>query len=259
MCFNVGIYFWQGHQKALEFLTGYLIEYSLSVDNIFVFLLIFSYFSVRPEYQHRALFWGILGALIMRATLIAIGATLISRFHWVIYLFGGFLILTGIRMASQKEEGVHPEANPIVRLFRRFMPVTADYHHSKFFVKVDGRRFATPLAIVLLVIETTDLVFALDSIPAIFGVTHDPFIVYTSNVFAILGLRSLYFALAGLMGLFHYLKVGLSAVLVFIGIKMLLPIFHIEIPIQIALGVIAGILSVSVIASIVRLRKGDIK
>lgn len=259
LSFNVGIYFWRGHEKALEFLTGYLIEYSLSVDNIFVFLLIFSYFSVRPEYQHRALFWGILGALIMRATLIAIGATLISKFHWVIYLFGGFLILTGIRMASQKEEGVHPETNPIVRLFRRFMPVTADYHQSKFFVKVDGRRFATPLAIVLLVIETTDLVFALDSIPAIFGVTHDSFIVYTSNVFAILGLRSLYFALAGLMGLFRYLKIGLSAVLVFIGIKMLLPIFHIEIPIQIALGVIAGILSVSVIASIVRLRKGDIK
>ncbi|MBI1929468.1 TerC family protein [Candidatus Poribacteria bacterium] len=257
--FNVGIYFWRGHEKALEFLTGYLIEYSLSVDNIFVFLLIFSYFSVRPEYQHRALFWGILGALIMRATLIVIGATLISKFHWVIYLFGGFLILTGIRMAFQKEEGVHPETNPIVRLFRRFMPVTADYHHSKFFVKVDGRRFATPLAIVLLVIETTDLVFALDSIPAIFGVTHDSFIVYTSNVFAILGLRSLYFALAGLMGLFHYLKIGLSVVLVFIGIKMLLPIFHIEIPIQIALGVIAGILSVSVIASMVRLRKGDIK
>ncbi len=259
LSFNVGIYFWLGHEKALEFLTGYLIEYSLSVDNIFVFLLIFSYFSVRPEYQHRALFWGILGALIMRATLIVIGATLISKFHWVIYLFGGFLILTGIRMAFQKEEGVHPETNPIVRLFRRFMPVTADYHHSKFFVKVDGRRFATPLAIVLLVIETTDLVFALDSIPAIFGVTHDSFIVYTSNVFAILGLRSLYFALAGLMGLFHYLKIGLSAVLVFIGIKMLLPIFHIEIPIQIALGVIAGILSVSVIASIVRLRKGGIK
>ena len=250
LLFNLGIYFWQGEERALEFLTGYLIEKSLSVDNIFVFLLIFSYFNVPSVYQHKVLFWGILGALIMRAVFIAAGITLIENFHWVIYVFGAFLILTGVRMALQKDRKIRPERNPVLRLFRRFVPVTKGYEGSRFLVKRAGRYLSTPLFVVLLVVETTDILFAVDSIPAILAVTLDPFIVYTSNVFAILGLRALYFAIAGIMRLFHYLHYGLSAILVFVGIKMFLADFY-KIPIGIALGVIAVILIFAVIASVV--------
>lgn len=250
LLFNLGIYFWRGPETALEFFTGYLIEKSLSVDNIFVFILIFSYFSVPALYQHKVLFWGILGALLMRAILIAVGATLIAKFHWIIYVFGGFLILTGVKMAVQKSTGIHPEKNPLVRLFKRFMPVTNAYHGEKFFIKENGRRFATPLFIVLLIVEFTDLVFAVDSIPAIFAITKEPFIVYTSNVFAILGLRSLYFALAGIMGYFHYLKLGLALVLVFVGAKMMLVDIY-KIPIGVSLSVVAGILLISVLVSLI--------
>ncbi len=254
LLFNLVVYFWRGPETALEFLTGYLIEKSLSLDNLFVFLLIFSYFRVPPLYQHKILFWGILGALIMRAVFILTGITLIQEFHWVIYIFGGFLILSGIKMGLQKDKEIHPERNPVLRLFRRFMPVTDSYKDNKFFIKRAGRYLATPLFVVLLVIETTDVIFAVDSIPAILAITQDPFIVYTSNVFAILGLRALYFALAGLMRLFHYLHYGLSAILVFVGIKMLLADIY-KIPVAIALGVVAGILLISVIASIIRPRK----
>jgi tellurite resistance protein TerC len=249
LLFNLGIYFWRGPETALEFLTGYLIEKSLSVDNIFVFLLIFTYFGVLPLYQHKVLFWGILGALIMRAVFIAAGITLIEKFHWTIYLFGAFLVLMGIKMALQKERKIKPERNPLLRLFRRWVPVTDDYAEGRFFVKRAGRYLATPLFIVLIVVETTDVIFAVDSIPAILAITLDPFIVYTSNVFAILGLRALYFALAGVMELFHYLHYGLSTVLVFVGIKMLLADLY-KIPVSIALSVVAGILLVSVMASI---------
>jgi tellurite resistance protein TerC len=254
LIFNLVVYFWRGPETALEFLTGYLIEKSLSLDNLFVFLLIFSYFRVPPLYQHKILFWGILGALIMRAVFILTGITLIQEFHWVIYIFGGFLILSGIKMGLQKDKEIHPERNPVLRLFRRFMPVTDGYKDKKFFIKRAGRYLATPLFVVLLVIETTDVIFAVDSIPAILAITLDPFIVYTSNVFAILGLRALYFALAGLMRLFHYLHYGLSAILVFVGIKMLLAEIY-KIPVAIALGVVASILLISVIASIIRPRE----
>ncbi|HEX2206588.1 MAG TPA: TerC family protein [Longimicrobium sp.] len=223
-----------GQKDALEFLTGYLIELALSVDNIFVFVLIFAYFKVPPKYQHRVLFWGVLGALVMRGVMIAMGALLIERFHWIIYVFGAFLVYTGIKMATQNEMDIEPEANPALRLIRRFFPVTPDYHGQHFFVKetIGGRlrKAATPLFVVLVMVETTDLIFAVDSIPAIFAVTRDPFLVYTSNVFAILCLRSLYFLLAGVIDKFHYLKLGLSAVLVFIGAKMLATIWHIEVP-----------------------------
>ena len=256
LLFNLGIYFWRGPQIALEFLTGYLIEKSLSVDNLFIFLLIFSYFRVPALYQHKVLFWGILGALVMRAIFIAAGVTLIQKFHWLIYIFGGFLILTGIKMALEKEKKIHPERNPVLRLFRRFVPVTSDYEGDKFLVKREGRYFATPLFITLLIVETTDLIFAIDSIPAILAITLDPFIVYTSNIFAILGLRSLYFALAGIMQLFHYLHYGLSAILVFVGAKMLLAYIY-KIPVDIALGVVAGFLLISVIASIIRPREAE--
>ena len=256
LLFNLGIYFWRGPQTALEFLTGYLIEKSLSVDNIFIFLLIFSYFRVPALYQHKVLYWGILGALVMRAIFIAAGVTLIQKFHWLIYIFGGFLILTGIKMALEKEKKIHPERNPVLRLFRRFMPITSDYEGDKFLVKHEGRYFATPLFITLLIVETTDVIFAIDSIPAILAITLDPFIVYTSNIFAILGLRSLYFALAGIMQLFHYLHYGLSAILVFVGAKMLLAYIY-KIPVDIALGVVAGFLLISVIASIIRPREAE--
>jgi len=249
LLFNLGIYLWRGPETALEFLTGYLIEKSLSVDNIFVFLLIFSYFSVPPLYQHKVLFWGILGALIMRAVFIAAGITLIEKFHWTIYIFGAFLILIGAKMALQKERKIHPERNPILRLFRRWVPVAEDYAEGRFLVKRAGHYLATPLFIVLIVVETTDIIFAVDSIPAILAITLDPFIVYTSNVFAILGLRALYFALAGIMELFHHLHYGLSAVLVFVGIKMLIGDIY-KIPVSIALSLVAGILFISVIASI---------
>ena len=256
LLFNLGVYFWRGPETSLAFLTGYLIEKSLSVDNIFVFLLIFSYFRVPTLYQHKVLFWGILGALIMRAIFIATGVMLIQKFHWIIYVFGAFLILTGIKMAWQKDKQIHPERNPVLKLFRRFMPVTDNYEDHKFFVKRAGRHWATPLFVVLLVVESTDVVFAVDSIPAILAITFDPFIVYASNVFAILGLRALYFALAGIMQLFHYLHYGLSAILVFVGVKMLLVDAY-KISIGIALGVVAGILLISAVASILRPRKAE--
>jgi tellurite resistance protein TerC len=246
-------------EAGLAFLTGYLIEKSLSVDNIFVFVLIFSYFSVPKQYQHRVLFWGIIGALLMRGAMIGAGAALIKQFHWIIWIFGGFLIFTGIRMATSKDEKLEPEKNPVIRLFRRIMPVTQHYVGDRFFTVQNGVRMATPLFLVLLMIETTDLIFAVDSIPAIFAVTQDPFIVFTSNVFAILGLRSLYFVLAGVVHKFHYLKLGLSAVLSFVGVKMLLPDVSLWLtgtrfasPTGISLGIVAAILAVAVIASLLR-------
>lgn len=257
------MYFWRGADKGLEYITGYLIEYSLSVDNIFVFVLLFTYFRVPAQYQHRVLFWGILGALLMRGTMILLGAALLERFHWIIYVFGAFLIFTGIRMAFHKEEeDIHPEGNPLVRMLRRFMPVTREYHGQSFFVRNAGKLFATPLLVVLLIVESTDLIFAVDSIPAIFAVTRDPFIVYTSNVFAILGLRSLYFLLAGVVDKFHYLKPALSVILTFVGIKMLMPEIsylatgeEYKIPTSISLGVIVGVLAVAIIASWLRARR----
>lgn len=253
LCFNAGVYTLMGPQAGLEFLTGYLIEKALSVDNIFVFVLIFAYFRVPPKYQHRVLFWGIIGALLMRAGMIFAGAYLIKQFHWIIYVFGAFLLFTGVRMATQKEHDIEPESNPVVRLIRRFIPVTSSYHGQSFFVRdaVNGvvRWVATPLFVVLMLVETTDLLFAVDSIPAIFAVTTDPFLVYTSNVFAILGLRSLYFLLAGVIHKFHFLKLGLSVVLVFVGAKMLLTDIY-KVPVGVSLGVIALILAVSVVASL---------
>ncbi len=256
LVFNAGIYIWQGRQPALEFLTGYLIEKSLSVDNIFVFLMIFSYFKVPQKYQHEVLFWGILGALLMRAGFIAGGITLIKNFHWIIYVFGGFLIFTGIKMAMDKDKEIHPEKSLVLRLFHRIMPVTKNYEGGKFFVKKEGRTFATPLFVVLLIVETTDVIFAVDSIPAILAITHDPFIVYTSNVFAILGLRALYFALAGIIRLFHYLHYGLSAILVFVGTKMLIADFY-KIPIGISLAVVAALLLSAIAASILWPQKAE--
>ncbi|HND76240.1 MAG TPA: TerC family protein [bacterium] len=249
MVFNIGVYHYMGSEAAMQFLTGYVIEKSLSVDNIFVFVLIFSYFAVPAEYQHKVLFWGIIGALIMRAILIAVGAALISEFHWIIYIFGGFLIITGIKMLVQKEMEIHPESNPVVRFFKKFMSVTPSFEGDRFFVKKDAKTWATPLFVVLLIVEFTDLIFAVDSIPAIFAITTDPFIVYTSNVFAILGLRSLYFALASVIDKFHLLKLGLALVLIFVGVKMTIVDFY-KIPVVIALAVVASILSVSVILSL---------
>jgi tellurite resistance protein TerC len=245
----VVVYFWRGGETALQFLTGYLIERSLSVDNLFVFLMIFSYFRVASQYQYKVLFWGILGALIMRALFIATGVALINMFHWIIYVFGVFLIIIAVKMAFEKEKEIHPEKNPVLLLFRKFMPVTENYVEGKFFIRKNKKALATPLFVVLLVIETTDVVFALDSIPAILAITTDPFIVYTSNVFAILGLRALYFALAGVMELFHYLNLGLSVILAFVGVKMLLSNVY-EIPVTVALVVVALTLIVSIIASL---------
>ncbi len=252
MLFNAWVWKYSGAQKGLEFLTGYLIEKSLSVDNVFVFALLFSYFAVPPKFQHKVLFWGILGAQVMRAIMIAVGSVLIVKFVWIIYVFGAFLILTGIKMILKKEEEIHPERNPVVRAFKKLMPVTNDYRGDRFFVREDGVRHATPLFIVLLLVEMSDLIFAVDSIPAIFAVTNDSFIVYTSNVFAILGLRSLYFALAGIMGKFHYLKTGLGVVLVFVGVKMMLAHSAWKIDTLVSLGVIVLILTLSVVASLVR-------
>ncbi len=251
LAFNAALWYWRGGEVALQFLTGYLIEKALSVDNIFVFVLIFSAFGVPAIYQHRVLFWGILGALLMRAVLIAAGVTLIERFHWVIYVFGAFLVVTGIKMAASKDKQVHPERNLVLRLFRRLVPVTPDYHGQHFLVRRDGRRHATPLLVVLVLVETSDLIFAVDSIPAILAITTDAFIVYTSNVFAILGLRALYFALAGVIRMFHYLHYSLSLVLVFVGVKMLIAEWY-KIPVAVSLGVVALLLAVAVAASIAR-------
>lgn len=250
LLFNLGVWHFAGSTKALEFFTGYLIEKSLSIDNVFVFALLFGYFAVPPLHQHKVLFWGILGALVMRAIMIVAGAALITQFSWIIYLFGAFLVLTGLKMIFKREEEIHPERNPLVRLFKRFIPVTSDYRGDRFFVRENGVLFATPLFVVLLLVEFTDLIFAVDSIPAIFAVTTDPFIVYTSNVFAILGLRSLYFALAGVMDKFHYLKVGLGVVLTFVGIKMLLVHTAYKIDTLVSLAVIVLILTTSVFASL---------
>jgi tellurite resistance protein TerC len=251
--FAVTIFFWHGRAPALEFVTGYVIELSLSVDNLFVFLLIFRFFQVPSIHQHKVLFWGILGALVMRAVFIAAGVGLIQRFHWIIYVFGAFLVYSGIKLFFQNEAEIHPEKNPVLRLFRRWVPVTKDYVGNKFFVRSPGL-YATPLFVVLLVVETTDLLFAVDSIPAILAITRDAFIVYTSNVFAILGLRSMYFALAGMMEMFRYLHYGLSLVLIFVGAKMLLS-HYVEIPTPVALAAVASILSISVIASLAHPKK----
>lgn len=254
LAFNLGIYIFQGPDLALQFLTGYLIEKSLSVDNIFVFVLLFTYFAVAPRHQHRLLFWGVLGALIMRGLLIGVGTVLLETFHWIIYLFGAFLVFTGIRMGLQKDEAVHPERNPVLKLLRRILPVSQDYDEGRFFTRHNGRLLATPLLLVLIVVETTDLVFAVDSIPAIFAVTNDPFIVYTSNVFAILGLRSLYFVFANVIHKFYYLKAGLAVILTYVGVKMLLAdIFHI--PTALSLLVIAIVLALAIVASVLRARK----
>jgi tellurite resistance protein TerC len=239
-----------GHVKALEFLTGYVIEYSLSVDNIFVFILIFTYFAVKDEYQHKVLFWGILGALIMRGVFIFTGVALISRFTWVVLIFGGFLVFTGIKMLFQKEAEVDPEKNVVVRFFRKYLPVTHTHHGEKLFIRQNRKTYATPLFLVLVIIESSDLIFAVDSIPAILAISKDLFIVYTSNIFAILGLRSLYFAIAGIMGFFRFLKVGLAFVLTFVGLKMLASYFHFEIPILTSLAIIISILVISILASV---------
>lgn len=250
LAFNGFILFEFGKTKALEFFTGYIIEYSLSVDNIFVFILIFTYFGVRDEYQHKVLFWGILGALIMRGIFIFAGVALINRFHWIVLIFGGFLVFTGIRMLFSKGTEVDPEGNPMVKFFKKFLPVTHTYHGDKLFVRENHKLHATPLFLVLLVIESSDLIFAVDSIPAILAISQDRFIVYTSNVFAILGLRSLYFAVAGIMDYFRFLKIGLAFVLSFVGIKMLAAYFHFEIPILASLAIIISILLISIIASV---------
>ena len=260
-----GLVFWrEGRLTGVEFLTGYIIELSLSVDNLFVFLLIFGYFKVPAKYQHRVLFWGVMGALVMRMTMIALGAALIERFHWIIYVFGVFLIYTGIKMMRQGETEVHPEDNPIVRFVSRLIPMTRSYDGEKFFTEVNGKRMGTLMLLVLVTVEVTDLVFAVDSIPAIFGITTDTFIVYTSNVFAILGLRSLYFLLAGVVEKFHYLKIGLSIVLAFVGVKMLAEgfveeQFHLgkENIIIISLGVVGAVLLGSVAASLLWPQKAE--
>jgi tellurite resistance protein TerC len=255
LCFALAVYRTMGRESGLEFLTGYLIEYALSVDNIFVFVLIFSYFSVPEKYQHRVLFWGIIGALVLRGVMIVAGSALVTRFAWTLYIFGAFLVFTGLRMALQKDEvAYNPERDPVLRLARKLVPVTPDYRGDKFFVrepdaKGRNRYAATPLFIVLLIVDTTDIIFATDSIPAIFAVTRDPFIVYTSNICAVLGLRALYFLLAGVVDKFVYLKLGLSIVLIFIGAKMLLEYF-VHIPIVAALGVVGVVLGTSIVVSV---------
>lgn len=269
LLFNLGLFLlwdqiqpgsqYTNKEAGFAFLAGYLIEKALSVDNIFVFLLIFSYFAVPEKYQHRVLFWGIIGALIFRAMFIAAGATILEKFFWMMIVFGLFLIFTGIKMAIVKDKKIDPEKNPLVRAFRRLMPVTPEYHGQKFFARIDGKLWATPLFVVLLMVEFTDVIFAVDSIPAIFAITSDPFLVFTSNVFAILGLRALFFALAGLMQMFHYLSYGLAAILVFVGGKMLynyaekalVPEWP-KFPVALSLGIIVAILATSIFASLKR-------
>lgn len=250
LLFCGGIYFFYGHQKAMEFLAGYLIEYSLSIDNLFVFLLLFRYFNVPQEYEHKALFWGILLALVTRGVFIFAGVALINTFHWIIYIFGVFLVFTGVKMALNKETEVHPDKNVAIRFLRLFVPMTKEFYESRFFIVKQGKRLATPMLAVLLALETTDILFAVDSIPAVLAITTDPFIVYTSNVFAILGLRSLFFAISGLMKIFHHLHYGLAAILSFVGVKMLIADF-LKIPTGISLGVIAAILALSVVCSLI--------
>jgi tellurite resistance protein TerC len=253
--FAVLVYFWHGRGTAVEFVTGYVIELSLSVDNLFIFVLIFRFFRVAPEHQHKVLFWGIVGALVMRAIFIVVGIGLIRRFHWISYAFGALLVYSGIKLFLQHGAGIEPESNPVVRLFRRWVPVTKEYEEDKFLVR-RGRLYATPLLVVLVLVEATDLLFATDSIPAVLAITLNPFIVYTSNVFAVLGLRSMYFLLAGLMDLFHYLHYGLAVVLVFIGAKMVAADYY-RIPTGVALGVVAGVLLISVLASLLQPRSQE--
>ena len=264
LMFNVGLYWvwdviapasaYSNSEAALAFFTGYLIEKSLSVDNIFVFVLIFTFFAVPAAYQHRVLFWGIIGALLMRGALILVGAALLKEFHWIIYVFGAFLVFTGIKMAFHNHEEVHLDHNPLVKLIRRLLPVTENYEGDKFFLVRAGTLMATPLFLVLVIVESTDLVFAVDSIPAIFAVTDDPFIVYTSNVFAILGLRSLYFLLASVIDKFYYLKFGLAVVLVLVGLKMVLVDIY-KIPVELSLSAVVLVLSLAVMASLWRNRQ----
>jgi tellurite resistance protein TerC len=250
MAFNLLISQKMGGQAGLEFFTGYIVELCLSVDNVFVFIVIFQYFRVEPRHQHRVLFWGILGAVVMRAVFIFAGISLINRFHWIIYVFGAFLVYTGIKLAiPKKDEGFAPEKNPAVKLARRFLPVTNHFEGGRFFTRVDGRLHATPMFLVLLIVETTDVMFALDSIPAVIAITRNEFIVFTSNIFAILGLRSLYFAVSGVMQLFRYINVGLAVILVFVGTKMLVS-SYLTIPIKISLGIIGSVLAASILASV---------
>jgi tellurite resistance protein TerC len=249
LVFNVIVWAWRGPQAGTEFLTGYLIEKALSVDNIFVFLLIFAFFKVPPAYQHRVLFWGIIGALVMRAICIAVGAALLKEFHWLVYVFGAILIASGIKMVTSHGKEIDPEKNPILKLFRRMVPVTPDYVGDKFFVIREGKRWATPLFVALLFVEISDLIFAVDSIPAILAITQDTFIVYTSNVFAILGLRALFFALADVMGRFRFLHFALSAILIFVGTKMLVSEIYGKIPVGISLGVVVSLLVGAIAAS----------
>lgn len=249
MVFNAGIFHFFGKEKGVEFLTGYVIEKSLSVDNIFVFIMVFSYFQIPTKYQHKVLFWGVLGALLMRAIFIFAGVALISKFHWIIYIFGGFLIFTGFKMLFQEDKPIEPEKNPLIKLVRKILPVSNELHGDKFIIKQGAKTIATPLLLVLVLIEFTDLIFAVDSIPAILAISKDPFIVYTSNVFAIMGLRSLYFALSGITQYFVYLKYGLAAILIFVGTKMLIVDFY-KVPVLLSLLIIVTILAISVIASL---------
>ena len=255
VAFGIGVWLWQGQEKGLEYLTGYVIEKSLSVDNLFVFLLIFSYFSVPKRDEHKVLFWGILGALVFRAGFIFLGVALIERFHWVLYIFGGVLVFTAVRMVVLREREVHPERNPVLRLFRKFARVTPDYVEDKFFVRWKGVWFATPLLVVLLVVETTDVIFAVDSVPAIFAITVDPFIIFTSNAFAILGLRALYFALENALQRLRYLHYGLGAVLAFVGAKILVSDFY-KVPVEYALAVVGLVLLITTVASLRKTRPG---
>jgi len=251
LLFNAWIYQRYGSKPGLEFFTGYVIERSLSFDNIFVFVVLFNYFAVPAKLQHRVLFWGILGALLSRGLFIALGTALLTRFEWLMLVFGAFLVYTGIKILRGDESEVHPEKNPVLRLFQRFVPLTSEYHGKKFFVRLDGRLLATPLMLVLVVVEATDVIFAVDSIPAVFGVTRDPFIVFTSNIFAILGLRALYFLLAGLMHKFHYLSYGLGLVLVFVGAKMLVERWY-KVPTGLSLGIVLVLLTASIVISLLR-------
>ena len=255
MSFGLGLVPLRGRAEAEEFITGYIIELSLSMDNVFVIALIFSYFRVPPEYQHRVLFIGFINALIMRGVIIGLGTALVQRFHWVLYLLGAFLIYSGFKMLFSTETGVHPEKNPVIRVAQRFFPCTTDFDGTRFVTRVNGCLALTPLALVWLMVETTDLVFAVDSIPAIFAITTKPFIVFTSNIFAILGLRSLYFVLVRMIEYFRYLKFGLSLVLVFVGLKMVLEIVHVEIPTKLSLVIVAGIIVLSILASVLMVKR----
>ena len=249
LTFNGVVVHWFGAERGLEFLTGYLIEKALAVDNIFVFYAIFTYFAVPAVYQHRVLLWGVLGALLMRAVFILAGAALLAKFHWILYVFGGILVITAVKLFTVPDDGIHPERNPLYRLILRVIPAVNDYHGARFTIVREGKRYATPLLIVLILIEWTDLVFAVDSIPAIFSITSDPFIVFTSNIFAILGLRSLFFLLQGVIGRFHLLKPALAAVLFFVGGKMLV-IDFVKLPIALSLGIVVGLIAIGVVASL---------